>query len=177
MTKISNAETAILGLLSEGPMHPYKIEQEVKNRDMRFWTELSMSSIYKLLRKLEKDGLVERENKISAENRLQKLYSISKKGTECLKQKIESLLSKTEHLRWQVDIGIYNCSLLPVEKIRESLNKYRTDLQEKITGYENLLQYLKDANCPLHRLEVAKRPVYLLNAEIAWVDSFIKNLK
>jgi DNA-binding PadR family transcriptional regulator len=177
MKTISNAESALLGLLSEEPMHPYKIEQEVKFRDMRFWTELSMSSIYKLLRKLEKDGLVERENRISPENRLQKLYSISKEGTECLKHKIATLLSSSEHIRWQVDIGIYNCNLLPLKKIRESLNEYRNDLLEKIKGYENLLEFLKDADCPQHRFEVAKRPVYLLKAEIAWVDSYIKNLK
>jgi len=54
MPDLTNAEAALLGLLSERPMHPYQIEKEVRSRDMRFWTELSMSSIYKLLRKLEK---------------------------------------------------------------------------------------------------------------------------
>ena len=57
-SSLSNAEAALLGLLAEKPMHPYQIEQEVRYRDMRFWTELSMSSIYKLLRKLEREGLV-----------------------------------------------------------------------------------------------------------------------
>ena len=48
MVEISNAETTLLGLLSEQSMYPYQIEQEVKYRGMRFWTELAMSSIYKL---------------------------------------------------------------------------------------------------------------------------------
>ena len=93
MKDLSNAETALLGLLSERPMYPYQIEHEVKFRDMRFWTELSMSSIYKLLRKLEKEDFVERTNEISNENRLRKLYRISKKGEEMLVTKIESLLT------------------------------------------------------------------------------------
>ena len=177
MIKISNVETALLGLLSEEPMHPYKIEQEVKYRDMRFWTGLSMSSIYKLLRKLEKNGLVEKENKISSENRLQKWYSISAEGSRCLKQKIETLLSSPEHIRWQVDIGIYNCSLLPGNKIQESLNKYKKNLNEKIQGYENFLKFLQDSNCPPHRFEIAKRSVYLLKAEMAWIDSYIETLE
>ena len=176
MTKISNVEAALLGLLSEEPMHPYKIEQEVKYRDMRFWTGLSMSSIYKLLRKLEKKELVERENIISPENRLQKLYSISEVGSQALADKIEVLLSEPEHMRWQVDIGIYNCDLLSVEKVRTALTKYRAQLLEKIKGYDDLFAFLQESECPPHRLELAKRPVYLLNAEIAWVNDYLKTL-
>ena len=54
-------ETALLGLLSEGPMHPYRIEKEVRERKLRSWTDLSMSSVYKLLVKLERRGLVLRQ--------------------------------------------------------------------------------------------------------------------
>ena len=82
--KLTNAETALLGLLSEKPMYPYQIEQEVKSRNMRFWTDLSMSSIYKLLTKLEREKIVERIDDVSAENRIRKIYRLSKKGGECL---------------------------------------------------------------------------------------------
>lgn len=54
MIKISNKEMALLGLLSEKPKHAYEIENDIKERDMRYWTEISKSSIYKLLNKLEK---------------------------------------------------------------------------------------------------------------------------
>jgi DNA-binding PadR family transcriptional regulator len=171
--EISNAEAALLGLLAEKPMYPYQIEQEVKYRDMRFWTELSMSSIYKLLRKLEKDGLVERTNQVSAENRLRKLYKLSAKGREELVNKIEALLSTSEHIRWQVDIGTYNCDLLTPARVREALAKYKTDLSAKIKGYRDLLQFLKDSACPPHRFAVATRPVFLLEAEIKWVDAYL----
>jgi len=38
MVEIPNAEATLLGLLSEQPMYPYQIEQEVKYRGMRFLT-------------------------------------------------------------------------------------------------------------------------------------------
>lgn len=174
--KLTNAETALLGLLSEEAMHPYKIEQEVKFRDMRYWTELSMSSIYKLLRKLEKAELVNRENKISKENRLQKLYSISDEGRKALKEKLKKLLQIPEETRWQVDIGLYNCSLLTKTDLITSLNTYRQGLKERVKGYYDLNKFLKDENCPNHRLELANRPVFLLKAEIEWVDSYLKTL-
>lgn len=177
MTGLSNVEAALLGLLSERPMHPYQIEREVKYRDMRSWTELSMSSIYKLLGKLEKGGFVIRMNEVSPQNRLRKNYSISTKGENALSAKLEMLLSEPEHIRWRIDIGTYNSDLLPVEKVRAALYKHRKVLEEKIRGYKDLLKFLQDAGCPAHRFGVATRPVFLLKGEIQWIDSYLALLK
>jgi DNA-binding PadR family transcriptional regulator len=177
MIEISNTEAALLGLLAEQPMYPYRIEQEVKYREMRFWTELSMSSIYKLLRKLEKDGLVTCTGEISPGNRLRKLYTISDAGLKALRLKLEKLLSEPEHIRWQVDIGTYNATLLPSRKVKTVLKTYRHTLVNKIKEYEHLLKFLKESNCPSHRLAIATRPVYLLKGEIQWLDAYLDTLE
>ncbi len=176
MNKLSNAEIALLGLLTEQSMHPYLIEQEVKHRDMRYWTDLSMSSKYKLLIKLEKEGFITSSNQVSAENRLQKVYSINEKGENAIQQKIEDLLCTPEHIRWSIDIGIYNSNLLTPEKIYSALSKYREELQNKIKGYQELLEYLIQSKCPKHRFELANRPVFLFKAEIEWIDSYLPQL-
>jgi len=171
MVEFSNAEAALLGLLSEQDMHPYQIEQEVKNRDMRLWTDLSMSSIYKLLRKLEKEAYVTKKNQITPENRLQKIYTLSKKGLHALQAKLIEMLSIPEPMRWQIDIGLYNSHLLSGEQVRKALTAYRSELQNKIKGYHALLEFLKKSQCPEHRFALAKRPVFLLKSEINWIDS------
>ncbi len=177
MAKLSNAEAALLGLLCEKPMYPYQIEGQVKYRDMRFWTELSMSSIYKSLRRLEKDGLVTRTNEITPENRLRKLYAASPQGKRALRAKLLWLLTEPEHIRWRIDIATYNCDLLAANTAQAALKEYRKTLKEKIRGYEDLLKFLKEAGCPPHRFAVAARPVFLLKAEIQWVDSYIAQLR
>ncbi len=176
MDKISNAEAALLGLLSEQPMYPYQIEQQVKYRDMRFWTELSMSSIYKLLQKLEKAALITRKDEVSSENRLQKIYTISDEGKKALQEKIETLLSEPEHKRWQIDIGTYNLNLIPAEKVQAALAKYHAALEKKIQEYEALLKFLQDDECPTYRFSVASRPIFLLKGELQWVDSYLEQL-
>ncbi|MBN1315338.1 MAG: helix-turn-helix transcriptional regulator, partial [Anaerolineales bacterium] len=55
---MTNAELAILSLIAEQPLHGYEIEQIIKKRGMRNWTEIGFSSIYYLLRKLEREGLI-----------------------------------------------------------------------------------------------------------------------
>lgn len=177
MLKLSNAEVALLGLLSEQPMYPYQIELEVKYRDMRFWTDLSMSSIYKLLRKLEKEEMVTRQNQVSSGNRLQKLYSLSKKGISALQDELLEITRTPEHMRWQIDLGMYNSNLLSKEQVREALNENRNELLKKIKCYQELLAFLTESKCGDHRYALAKRPVFLFEAEIRWIDSYLSEME
>jgi DNA-binding PadR family transcriptional regulator len=177
MVEVSNAEAALLGLLNEQPMYPYQIEQEVKYRDMRFWTELSMSTIYKLLEKLEKVALVLRTNEVSSKNRLRKLYAISDEGKRRLKEKIKALLSSPEHIRWQIDIGTYNSNLLTTKEVQAAMLTYRKSLEKQIHEYEELLKFLQSEECTPYRFGVATRPIFLLKGEIQWVDSHLDQLR
>ena len=176
MINLTNTEAALLGLLAEEPRHPYDLEKQVEYRDMRFWTDLSMSSIYKLLRKLESAGLVERTNHVTRQNRLRKLYSLSDEGKAALRAKITSLLTEPEHVKWQVDIGTYNSDLIDRNALMSALDTYRESLKAKADGYRDLLAFLKESGCPRHRWAVAKRPIHLLEAEIAWVNEYLDEL-
>jgi len=174
--ELTNTETVLLGLLSEGPMTPHQLQQEIQYRDMNFWTEISTSSIPELLVKLEKQGLVFQSNRSNDNNFLKATYSLSENGKNIFTRKIEKILSNVEHLRWQIDIGTYNCNLLPPKKVKDALCLYRTQLKEKIDGYKDLLKFLQLSKCPFHRLAIASRPIFLLEAELKWVDSFIEQL-
>lgn len=55
---LTPAELTILGLVLEKPSHGYELEQLIELRGIRNWTELGFSSIYYLLGRLEKRGLV-----------------------------------------------------------------------------------------------------------------------
>ena len=93
MNTITNREAALLGLLSEKPKHAYEIKLDIENRSMDYWTEISQSSIYKLLNKLEQSNLVESTVKLSEKNVSQKIYSITKLGSKQFKEKIVELAS------------------------------------------------------------------------------------
>jgi DNA-binding PadR family transcriptional regulator len=56
---VTNAELAVLSLVVERPRHGYDVELTIAERGMRDWTDVGFSSIYYLLGKLEKAGLIE----------------------------------------------------------------------------------------------------------------------
>ncbi|MVA96681.1 hypothetical protein GN330_05395 [Nitratireductor sp. CAU 1489] len=59
MKNLTSAEFAVLSLLGEAPCHGYELERLIEERGLREWTEIGFSSIYFLLDKLRKSGLVE----------------------------------------------------------------------------------------------------------------------
>ena len=175
MIKISNKEMALLGLLSEKPKHAYEIESDIKERDMRYWTEISKSSIYKLLNKLEKRKLLKSEIKYSEKNVVQKIYSLTDQGKAAFKEKIKQLISNWQPSIHPFDISLANLYLLGKKQTHEGLTKYGKSLNKSIKCYEDLEKFLVDSKCPLGKIQLATRRIYMLKGEKKWLKEFIKN--
>ena len=56
---ITDAEFVVLSQICEGPLHGYQIEQQITLRNIGTWTDLSTSSIYYLLGRMEEKGWIE----------------------------------------------------------------------------------------------------------------------
>jgi DNA-binding PadR family transcriptional regulator len=177
MRELTNAEAALLGLLAEGPRHPYQIEKDVQYRDMRSWTDLSISSIYKLLRQLEVESLVDLSRDLTDNNRMRKVYSITDLGQKALEKKISALLTEGEHVKWQTDVGIYNFVNIPKAKRRALLEAYIESLEAQIKCYRDLEEFMSGDECPPWHRAVSKRPQYIYQGEIEWTKAFIRELE
>jgi len=174
-SKLSNAETALLGLLCEEAMHPWQIEKVVRHRDMRHWTDLSQATIYSQLRSLKRAKLVECRQEVGG-GRLRKVYSVTPGGRAALRARVRELLTEPEPVKWRVDLGTYNLDLLPRQQARKCLRAYRAKLVDGIACYRRLVRYMEGCGCSTARCAVARRPIYLFQGEIHWVDDFIGQL-
>jgi DNA-binding PadR family transcriptional regulator len=177
MIDISNAESALLGLLTESEKHPYQLERDVRERDMKSWTELSLSHIYKSLKRLDQAGLVAHRTEISPENRTRLVYRITSSGYEALRDKFTHLLSQPDTLRFQTDIAFYNLGLLSRDERLCLLAFYRTAVEKRIAEYRELEAYMLHNGCPTHHRSISRRPRYMLEAEIAWLDDLIAEVR
>ena len=176
LMKLSNAETALLGLLCEEAMHPWQIEKVVRHRDMRHWTDLSQATIYSQLRSLKRAKLVECRQEVGG-GRLRKVYSVTRAGRAALRAKVRELLTEPEPMKWRVDLGTYNLDVLSRQEARACLEAYRAKLVEGIACYRRLVKYMEGCGCSQARCAVARRPIHLLKGEIGWVDDFSAQLR
>jgi DNA-binding PadR family transcriptional regulator len=176
MDGISEKELVILGMLYEKPMYGYEIEKQISDTSMRDWTEIGFSSIYYILKKLKLKKLIELQIILNEKNQARKMYHITDKGKNKAKTAIKFIISNNENVIWRVDLGLAYLNLLEKSEILESLGKYKKSIEEKINGYNDLLNYLKEHECSYNRYELAYRPIYLLEAELKWVVEFISKI-
>lgn len=174
MSSISNMETALLGLISEKPMYPYEIEKNVVEHDMRYWTEISLSSIYKVLEKLEKKFLVDVNLTVTETNKVKKIYTVTEKGMKELREKITEILSEMEISICQIDLAMANLHLLTPAEVNEAMGKYIVSLNERLTCYGELEKYLLENECAVGNLALSRRRLFLVKAEKEWALSFLE---
>ncbi|MBY8983310.1 MAG: PadR family transcriptional regulator [Candidatus Lokiarchaeota archaeon] len=174
---ISNKELVILCMLYKKSMYGYEIEKEIIDTSMRDWTEIAFSSIYYLLKKLESKDFVVSEISLNKKSQTRKIYTITSKGKEIVKSNLLKIISERENLIWRIDLGLAYLDILNSEEILKGLENYRKDTINSIKGYNNLLDYLKSNNCSYNRLELAERPLILLEAENKWINNLISKIK
>lgn len=76
-------EALILGVLSSGPKHGYQMALEIEERSGGFFG-FQHGTLYPILHKLEKEGLIRGKWKKGRTGRKKKLYSLTGKGERTL---------------------------------------------------------------------------------------------
>jgi DNA-binding PadR family transcriptional regulator len=177
MSIISNREAALLGLLCERPMYAYEIEKIIEERNMRYWTEISFSTLYYELKKLEEKQLVTSKTKLSEKNVAKKIYTITSQGIKVMKEKVKKLLSEIEKKTWQIDLGMANICMINKKETIESFTKYIISIDKYIKIYKELLDFLKKNKYPDSDLALAERPIMHLKVEKKWAIEYLEGVK
>ncbi len=166
-------EAAILGLLCEKLLYGYTIEKIIEEPGMRHWTDIGFSSIYYVLKHLERRNLIvsscrQQENKPS-----RKVYTITLEGEQQMSANVSSLLSQNQRIVSPVDPGVAHLQFLSTSETIACLN-------ERMKARDNAIEHIKT-----HRIqhEKIKKPFFLLApsdralahlcAEKSWVEKFI----
>lgn len=96
MMSVSIPKLVVLGLLSNGAKHGYEMEEEIERSNMRMWARIGMSSIYKALSDLEKEGHVASKAGKALRGPGKKVFSIKTSGQTLLQTEIGSALASTD---------------------------------------------------------------------------------
>jgi len=142
---------------------------------MRLWTEIGFSSIYFLLKKLEKEGLIEGQLQEAEQGPVRKVYQPTPEGWQALSAGIIEVLSVPHPHYRPLHLGIRNLTLIQPSEALTALRNYCHNL---IARQEHL-QSLRESRQPLP-LRVDAMFDYslaLIKAELAWVTQFIGRLQ
>ncbi len=140
---LTDAELVILSLICEQPMHGYQIEQVITQRNMRTWTDLSASSIYYILQRLEEKGFIERsQDQAPTSGVPRKVYRITSAGKTQWQESTLKALAQPKFTYTNFLMGLHNLWGIPPQKALDAVSTYRqwlaADLQRQRDELENL---------------------------------------
>lgn len=172
---MTNAELAILGLVVEQPRHGYEIEQVIEERGMRNWTEIGFSSIYYLLKKLEREELIAGHLEEAARGPARKVYRAIPAGEEALRAGVLDALSVPRRCYSPLQLGLSHLPGIPPGEAVAALRQYREALVARLAH----VQERHRSQQPLPRFIQAmfEHSITMIEAEIGWIDSFIEEME
>ena len=85
MARTNKTRFAVLGILTNGPMAGYDIKRNYDKGPSHFWRE-GFGQIYPILRKLTTEGLVEKRVEFHEGKPARKLYELTDKGWQTLRE-------------------------------------------------------------------------------------------
>ncbi|MTD46689.1 winged helix DNA-binding protein [Conexibacter sp. W3-3-2] len=167
---LTPAELTILGLLVEQPRHGYDLEQVIEQRGIRRWTDIGFSSIYYVLAKLEKAGLIHGDSdRPGAKSR--RVFKATPEGVEVATNETCAFIASLRVLPHPILVGLANLTLIGDDD-------YTTALQSRLTQLESRLSAVRAAEqsqapLPLPAREVFSYTLNHLEAEKAWITERI----
>ncbi len=173
---MTNAELAILSLIAEQPRHGYDIEQIIEERGMRDWTEIGFSSIYYLLNKLEKAGMIESHlQQLVGKGPARKVYSITQQGQLAQLEGTLAALTTPQSGSSSFLLGLSNYPVLRREQVLSALHSYAEQLEERVNHM--LANAERQRPLPPHVEAMFDYSQVLQEAELNWIRNFIQKVE
>jgi len=128
---------AVLGSLSERPMHPYEISTMLKTRGKDMSIKLNYGSLYSVVAALEKHGFIEAVETLRDGNRPERtVYDITEAGRLEFQDWLTELLGTPENEFSQLEAGLAYLPAFPPDRVVELLDQRITALEAEIAEVE-----------------------------------------
>ncbi len=174
---ISDIEAAILGLLCERPQYGYDLDRTIEERGMRNWTQIGFSSIYYVLKRLERSGLISSELESVEGKPSRRIYTVTDLGTAAMKEKITTVLSSCPKLIAPFDLGLANINMLSRESAIECLHDHVKSLDERARFLERKIAESMGRGDPYRVTLMFELPLVQLEAERECIEKLTARME
>ncbi|WP_460414800.1 PadR family transcriptional regulator [Planifilum fimeticola] len=169
---------AILVLLAEEPMHPYRMQQLIKERGKDLVINVQRrASLYQTIQRLLRAGLIAVKETSREENRPERtVYELTEQGLETARDWLTSMLSKPKEEFPEFPAALSLLPLLEVGEVLRCLEEREAALAEKLSSLDT---NLREAGAVLPRLFLLEIEYLhaMLKTEVNWVRSLIDDMR
>ena len=171
---------AILGLLENGPMHPYGIQRLIKQWGKDQVVNVGQrTSLYRMIVRLEEAGLITAGATEQDERYPERtVYHLTDEGREVCREWLAEILTTPRNEFPEFPAGLSFVMLLPPETAGELLGQRRERLTKRISELQLELRAEVDGQpIPRFALLETEYQVAVAVAEAKWIDAVLHDLR
>lgn len=163
---------AILGILTDGPLHGYELKRVLADSEHGFWA-VSFGSIYPALRRLEKKGFVN----VGVEGgSRRKVYQLTPEGKAYFQELLETPGAAEEERAFTLKLSFFryldpDSRIGVLERRRAHLTTRLAESRKSMKDSANRTKRRMDN----YTLALMNRSVQSTEADIAWLDDLIES--
>lgn len=170
---LTDSELLVLGLVAEMPRHGYELEQVIKQRGMREWTQIGFSSIYYVLGKLEEEGLVEAETPATA--KAKKSYKATRTGKKTLINQTLNALKTVRPTYSSLLMGMIHWSVLARDQALNALQTRKEAVAKELQRLEDI--HFEQQPLPDYIDVMFDFSICQLKAEAEWIAKTLEYMQ
>ena len=140
---------AVLGCLTERPMHPYEISQTLRTRGKEGSIKLNYGSLYSVVDSLAKHGLIEVKETVREGRRPERtIYAITGAGAEEYEDWLAELISTPTREYTSLEAGLSLIAGLPPDEAARLLEVRFARLQIELRAVEGSNEVAREMHLP-----------------------------
>lgn len=159
----------ILGILMDGEMHGYQLNDYVEHA-MSLFANLKRATTYYVLYQLEKRGYVSNEMEREGKRPERRVYKITKEGKNHFYKLLRECISGYIPAHLSEDVGIAFLNKLDSSEIKELLKSKKQKISSELQKFNGI----NDHGGKL-KYVISHRMAYL-DSDLKWVDRILKEI-
>lgn len=169
---------AVLGLLSERPMHPYQMSTTLRTRGKEKSIRLNYGSLYSVVEALQRHGLVQPKETIRDGRRPERtVYAITASGYAEFEDWLSELLSMPTREFTSLEAALSLMGGLPPGQVARLLEERVGRLDAEVRGERAALDVAREQGVPEVFLVETLLRVAMLTAELDFVRGLAQDIR
>jgi DNA-binding PadR family transcriptional regulator len=167
-------EIVVLGLLAEEPMHGYDLLERFRARGMGFWTDVSRASVYQVLKRLEREGLVSGRAQEGSEGPDRRIFRITRQGRDRLATGVAEEAAALVPLESRAGVALGFAHVVPASVARSAADARERALEDLIEAVRTELDRTASERDRGRAISTAmlRQQEALARAELAWLKTY-----
>jgi DNA-binding PadR family transcriptional regulator len=168
---------AVLGCLSERPMHPYEISTTLRTRGKEHSIKLNYGSLYSVVESLQKHGLIQaRETTREGRRPERTVYEITPAGQDEFEDWLAELLSTPVRDFTSLEAGLSLMPGLPPDEVARLLGERAERLRIELRSLDAMFAETAEIGLPELFLVESRYRRCLLTAELDFVAVLARDI-